>query len=256
MAPRIATRNWTCPFCSRPQTITDGQSTVRNVYLNLKEHKYGIVGVQLMAEACANPACQEVSLRAYFATGDDSWEDYRAKNIIDSYTLRPRTSEKPQPDFIPAAIRSDYSEACQIRDLSPKASATMARRCLQGMIRNFCGISKPTLFKEIEALREALDAGTAAAGVTHESIDAIDAVRNVGNIGAHMEKDVDLIVPIDTGEAQMLIELIEMLFDEWYVEREKRAKRLADIKALSAQKADDLEKAKEAKAKSDEANPK
>jgi hypothetical protein len=50
------------------------------------------------------------------------------------------------------------------------------------------------------------------------------------------------------GEAQMLIELIEMLFDEWYVEREKRAKRLAEITALSAQKAGELADAKLAKA--------
>ncbi|MCP1830281.1 hypothetical protein ACVIHH_005106 [Bradyrhizobium sp. USDA 4518] len=35
-------------------------------------------------------------------------------------------------------------------------------------------------------------------------MDAIDAVRIVGNIGAHMEKDVNLIVDIEPGEAQML----------------------------------------------------
>ena len=63
-----------------------------------------------------------------------------------------------------------------------------------------------------------------------------------------MEKDVDLIVDIEPGEAQMLIELIELLFDEWYVEREKRAKRLAEITTLSAQKASALADAKAAKA--------
>jgi hypothetical protein len=86
------------------------------------------------------------------------------------------------------------------------------------------------------------------AGVTHESVDAIDAVRSVGNIGAHMEKDVDLIIEIEPGEAQMLIELIEMLFDEWYVERFNRTKRLAEITALSAQKASELADATAAKA--------
>jgi hypothetical protein len=43
-----------------------------------------------------------------------------------------------------------------------------------------------------------------------------------------MERDVDLIVEIDPGQAQMLIDLIEMLFEEWYVERDKRTRRLAE----------------------------
>jgi len=115
------------------------------------------------------------------------------------------------------------------------------------MIRDFCGISKSRLIDEIRELRTQLDNNTAAKGVTHESVDAIDAVRSVGNIGAHMEKDVDLIVEIDPGEAQILIDLIEMLFEEWYVERDKRRRRLAEITALSAQKASELEDAKLAK---------
>jgi hypothetical protein len=62
-----------------------------------------------------------------------------------------------------------------------------------------------------------------------------------------MEKDVDLIVAIEPGEAQMLIGLIEMLFDEWYVERDKRIKRLAEITKLSAQKSSELAELKIAK---------
>lgn len=32
---------------------------------------------------------------------------------------------------------------------------------------------------------------------------------------------MNLIVDIEPGEVQMLIDLIEMLFDEWYVEKHK-----------------------------------
>ena len=52
-----------------------------------------------------------------------------------------------------------------------------------------------------------------------------------------MEKDVDLIVDIDPGEAQALIELIEMLFDEWYVEQNNRTERLKKIASIGAKKA-------------------
>ena len=51
-----------------------------------------------------------------------------------------------------------------------------------------------------------------------------------------MEKDINVIVDVDANEAQMLIELVEMLFDEWYVARHKRIERLQAITALSSQK--------------------
>jgi hypothetical protein len=104
------------------------------------------------------------------------------------------------------------------------------------MIRDFCGITKYTLLDEIKRLRKMVDAGTAPLGVTPESVDAIDQVPSVGNIGAHMERDIDLIIPVDPGEAQVLIELIESLFDEWYVARERRRLRFASVAAVAEQK--------------------
>lgn len=97
------------------------------------------------------------------------------------------------------------------------------------MIRDFCQIANATLAKEIDALREPLDNHTAPRGVTHESVDAIDAVPKVGNIGAHMEGDISLVVGVEPGEAQMLIGLVEMLCEEWHVEQYARTKRLAQI---------------------------
>ena len=48
-----------------------------------------------------------------------------------------------------------------------------------------------------------------------------------------METEVDAIVPVDQGEAQKLIELIEMLFEEWYIARAKREAQLAEIKGIA-----------------------
>lgn len=101
------------------------------------------------------------------------------------------------------------------------------------MIRDFCDISKSTLNAEILELRRLIDSGEQPRGVTHESMDAIDAVRNVGNIGAHMERDIDVIVPVDPDEAQLLIELIELLLEEWYVARHKREQRLSAVRQLA-----------------------
>jgi hypothetical protein len=51
-----------------------------------------------------------------------------------------------------------------------------------------------------------------------------------------MESDVNLIIEIEPDEAQMLIELIETLFEEWYVQRQARTERLAKIAAIRAEK--------------------
>ena len=104
------------------------------------------------------------------------------------------------------------------------------------MIRDFAGIKKARLIDEIKALRVAVHDGSADRAITPESVDAIDHVRGVGNIGAHMEKDIDVIVPVDPGEAQALIDLVELLFDEWYGARHRRKQSLAVVKGIAAEK--------------------
>lgn len=146
-----------------------------------------------------------------------------------NWQLKPNSSAKQYPDYIPQPILNDYNEACLIRDLSPKASATLSRRCLQGMIRDYWGESKNTLNEEIKAIKDQIDP---------IAWQAIDAVRKIGNIGAHMEKDIDLIIDVEPNEAQMLIGLIEMLLKEWYVARYERQKQLEDLIGLDAIKSE------------------
>ena len=131
-------------------------------------------------------------------------------------------------EYVPEAIRRDYEEACLIRILSPKASATLSRRCLQGMIRDFHGVKrKRNLKQEIEAIKNKIDP---------QIWNAIDGLRKIGNIGAHMEKDVNLIVDVDPEEAQKLIKLNELLFREWYINREERRKLVQEVADIGKQK--------------------
>jgi hypothetical protein len=101
------------------------------------------------------------------------------------------------------------------------------------MIRDFAKISGRTLFQEIIDLKKEVRAGNGPRGVSIESVDAIDHVRTVGNIGAHMEADVEHIISVEPGEAQLLIELIESLFEEWYIERHTREARFKELAALA-----------------------
>jgi hypothetical protein len=232
--------NWECPYCNRAQTVTSGQVYSGRAWLKLSKHKYGEAVLEIDAVACANPKCEEVTLSTTFgkATRFNGPQGPSIHNFLEiqEYKLRPTSAAKPQPDFIPGPIREDYLEACSIRDLSPKAAATLARRCIQGIIRDFCGISKAKLVQEINELKSRVESGTAPSGVTPETVEAIDYVRSIGNIGAHMEADINLVIPVDPGEAQALINLIELLFAEWYVAREIRRARLTAVKQIADNK--------------------
>lgn len=186
---------------------------------------------------CSNTECNRATHKVVIGKdkGAGTW-DVDEDSIYFESQLFPSGRFKPQPSYIPAPLVEDYIEACQIVELSPKAAATLARRCIQGMIRDFCGISKPTLFQEIGELRNQLNAGTADRAVSPESVEALDHVRKIGNIGAHMEADINLIVSVDPDEARALIELIELLFEEWYVAKRKREERFAKIEMISLAK--------------------
>lgn len=139
------------------------------------------------------------------------------KKVIPIY---PISSAKQFPAYIPLSIREDYEEACAIVSLSPKASATLSRRCLQGMIRDFWNIKESNLSKAITALQNKIPA---------QQWRVLDGVRRIGNIGAHMEKDINIIVDIDPNEANKLIKLIELLLDQWYINRHDQDELYSDI---------------------------
>ena len=64
----------------------------------------------------------------------------------------------------------------------------------------------------------------------------MNSVREVGNIGAHMEKNINQIVDVDPDEAQLLIKLIEMLVNETYILSHSRSKNMQAVKELAADK--------------------
>jgi hypothetical protein len=88
------------------------------------------------------------------------------------------------------------------------------------MIRDFWGITKNRLVDEINELEKVIDP------ITWK---AIDSLRKIGNIGAHMEKDINLIVDVDENEAELLIKLIEDLFHDWYVAKHEKEARYSQL---------------------------
>jgi hypothetical protein len=218
---------WTCPFCDRATTITDNDEQSGETRLTIK-NSVGLRQLTTVFVVCPNPNCKRFTLVAALAElNRNQHGGFVAGQPLQYWQLIPDSKAKPFPNYIPSGILNDYTEACRIRDLSPKASATLARRCLQGMIRHFWNVKGKRLVDEIEAIKDKIDP---------LDWDAIEAVRKVGNIGAHMEADVNVIVDVEPGEAELLIGLIESLLKDWYVAREnKRAHREALVK-LAAEK--------------------
>jgi hypothetical protein len=214
---------WDCPYCNRVATLSKDNIS-RSAFAFTNNNKLGTLHMGIKTITCPNPACREFVISAILSHAIRTPNGFEAGAGIQAWQLRPQSKAKTFPDYIPVALREDYSEACLIRDLSPKASATLSRRCLQGMIRNFWNVEAPNLYQEINAIKDKVDPAT---------WEAMDAVRSIGNIGAHMEKDINLVIDVDPDEAQTLIQLIEMLFEEWYIRRKQREERLAGIVAIA-----------------------
>ena len=215
--------HWTCPYCNRDCTMSSADiKHLRGTSYLAKDHGYALGNFKV--RICPNPECRKLSINAAFYHKDEEYQDYTQ---LYEWQLIPEANAKPFPDFIPQQLRDDYFEACLIKDKSAKASATLSRRCLQGIIRDFWGIKERTLFKEIAALEDKVDATT---------WEAIDSVRKVGNIGAHMEVDVNIIIDVEPEEAELLIWLIETLFEEWYIDKHTREEKMKRITAIAAQK--------------------
>jgi hypothetical protein len=226
---------WVCPYCNQIATIIEANVSSETHAFNNENKEKMQLWLKTFVVVCPNQECREFTITASLHKSVATGKYANGKDILGpanpaifDWQLKPRSRAKPFPPFIPAAILEDYEEACLIVNDSPKASATLSRRCLQGIIRDYWGISRDKLFDEIKELSSKVDPSTWA---------AIDAVRSIGNIGAHMEKDINLIVDVDPGEAALLIRLLETLFKEWYVAREDRNKQMSEIVALAQTKA-------------------
>lgn len=140
-----------------------------------------------------------------------------------------KTDRDPAPSEVPGAIAQDYNEACVVLKDSPKASAALSRRCLQNVLRDAAKVQHGDLFDEIE---EVLQRGTLPSQIAEN----IDAVRHIGNFGTHpiKSKSAGTIVDVEPDEAEWNLDVLESLFDFYYVAPAKgQAKRDALNKKLA-----------------------
>ena len=203
-----------CPFCTQTMSVQLSTQTVRYMSFNgWSSERPSSPTLQIAIFKC--PTCEKETV---FVRGINGYCD---NNTLCFY---PGQEYIQFPYYIPLAIRQDYEEASRIVNSSPRAAATLARRCLQGMIHDFWGIHEKNLNAEISTLKTK---------VTPSQWAAIDGLRKIGNISAHMERNIDLIIDVEPEEAKKLLQLIELLIEKWYIGRHDEEQLLAEVIGIS-----------------------
>lgn len=126
-------------------------------------------------------------------------------------------------DNVPDAIAADYNEAGLTLPVSTKASAALTRRALQATLKDQ-GTTKRDLFDQLDEMKPALPAYIQ---------EFIDAVRIGGNMSVHpkISSSTMEIVDVEPGEAEWLLDLLDLLFDHYYDKPAQSAARMTALKA-------------------------
>jgi len=216
-----------CPHC-----IVEVNPDFHEIYLDSDTQGYW----SLFVMKCPNPNCKKLIIE--LALGNAPRSPFHGPGIIgiigitNRITVNPLTSSRPPvPKEVDEEFASDYKEACLILTFSPKSSAALSRRCLQNILRAKAKVKKGNLSNEIQQVIDSKSLPTPL-------MESIDAIRNIGNFAAHPQKSISTgeIVDVEFGEAEWLLDVLESLFDYYFVQpailkakRDSLNKKLADL---------------------------
>ncbi|MFN8338969.1 MAG: DUF4145 domain-containing protein [Saprospiraceae bacterium] len=196
-----------CPHC-----IVEINPNFSELYLGAD--KDGNFSVFIMN--CPNEECKKliIELKKGEAQRNPHSGGMYLTKIAENIFVRPlKANRPPVPIEVDTNFAVDYNEACLILPFSPKASAALSRRCLQNILRDKALVKKGDLSNEIQ---EVIDSGK----LPSHLIESIDAIRNIGNFAAHPNKSMltGEIIEVEFGEAEWLLDVLEALFDFYFVQ--------------------------------------
>ena len=203
-----------CPHCR----VTIHENPTRQQIV----HRNKLTGFYVTSHHC--PACDK-----YILFLDDS-DEQAVGNVVQ--IVPAGNSREPVPVEVPRNIAADYTEACNTLPISAKASAALARRALQSILREQ-GYKAKGLATEIDLLLNETDLRKA---ITMSLRQTIDGIRNFGNFSAHPVSDLTTlqIIDVEPHEAEWCLEILEEIFQHFYVRPEEAKKRKAALNAKLA----------------------
>lgn len=136
------------------------------------------------------------------------------------HTYQPYPEDLGRPSLpreVPEPFASEYKEAALVLTKSAKASAALSRRCLQLILHDHLNIVEKDLSHEIDVL---LTTKSLPADIAED----LDYIRHIGNFAAHPKKSLSTgeIVSVEDGEAEWLLNVLEELFDFYFVRTAQR----------------------------------
>ena len=173
------------------------------------------------------PSCKNITINIIKQFVAMNNNQFVKENIIRVY---PQNNFRiPTPVEIVGNIKNDYEEACNVLHISHKASAALSRRCLQAILREQ-GYNQKDLALQIEALLKEPDPTKSIPSSLRQTVDVI---RNFGNFSAHQMPDKASleIIPVDEGEAEWCLDILDEMFDHYYVKPKQAADRKAALDA-------------------------
>lgn len=206
--------NMECPWC-----LTKSSRLHYDVRAHhIGENTEGSKGGQIIWYNC--PECGEIIV--YFHKDNSQVSTFglkpepgRETGIIyqipkDVVLVFPKTREMPDTESIPDDYKSDYIEAYNVLDISPKASAALSRRCLQRLLRERAEVTPGILVDEINQVLDKLPPGLR---------ENVDVIRHFGNFAAHANKNLQTgeIIDVEPSEAEWTLEILKSLLEYFVI---------------------------------------
>jgi len=197
-----------CPHCLNgvefvPASVNSGGIVQRAKYLTVDSK-----GEQHNFEFWECPTCEKLIIKESRVNKKNN-----SQSVV--FMLYPLASQRqPVPQEVPAKLAKMYEEATLVLPFSEEASAALSRRCLQAVLLDAGKVTSKDLAPQIDEVLPQLPTYLKT---------QVDAVRNIGNFGAHPNKSKASgeIIEVEVGEAEWNLDVLDALFDFYYVQPAK-----------------------------------
>ena len=119
----------------------------------------------------------------------------------------------PLSDDVPVELTAEYHTASQILAFSPEASSAMSRRLLHRFLAEHVGAGTNSLAQQI-------DQANRMAEIPQYVKQALRALAQVARLDEDQAKSArpEALAPVRRGEADWVLDVLEMLFDLYFVQ--------------------------------------
>ena len=180
--------------------------------------------VTAICPECHNPS---IKIRQIPSTGIDV-VDKLGKALAQEQWVYPNSRRgKHFGDEVPDHFKNDYFEACGILLASPRSSATLSRRILEALLRDKGYRQK----RPVDQIRAVRNEEVPDRKLPTFLLRVVDAVRLFGNFSAHQNTNAATlqIIDVEPGEAELCLDIVEGLFEHYFVRPAVDAKKLEAV---------------------------